>query len=262
MPFNEYLSCRLPAFDGASLIKEDYDTLFRLSMNTKRVIFLVLIMGLVSSLIAFYDKKPLAIFFVVAVVTLSIERIWETFFLSSSKGGGDASRDLNFSLIVLAYFAILYGTVAEFFLLNRQGLIFLTLIGFSLLLISMALRFWAIRTLGPRWTTDISAEAASSVMPRKLSREGPYQYVRHPVYIGAILEVIAIALMGQALYMLVFVLAVSLPLYVIRARIEEGTLRKIFGDEYERYSAAVGAFVPLLNKSRGQYAMRGAENDK
>ena len=185
----------------------------------------------------------------VAISMLSIERIWETFFLTSSSSDASASPDLNFTFVVLAYFAVVYGAVIEFFSLDRPAFIYLTPIGFCLLLTSAAIRLWAIRTLGRQWTTDVSARSPFQITPRELKREGPYRYVRHPVYFGAVLEVLAIVIMGLAFYMLIFVLVVNIPLYVMRLRIEERSLREIFGEEYNRYSMEVGSFFPILKKS-------------
>ena len=215
-------------------------------MNAKRIIFLILVFGIFPLSWALYQEKSFSIFFLIAIFSLCAWRILETFLLSSPPQS--TSRDLNFSLLVLAYFIVLYGSIAEFFLLDRGGLYFLTPAGAALLVISAVLRFWAIRTLGPQWTTDISSETTIRLSPMGLKREGPYRYVRHPVYLGAIIEILAIAIMGQALYVFLFASVVNVPLYVMRARIEERALSEAFKEEFRSYSSQVGAFMPFTRK--------------
>ena len=72
---------------------------------------------------------------------------------------------------------------------------------------------------------------------------GPFRFVRHPAYSGDL------ALwLGSALATLNVLLLVLWPLYVLGAttqsRVEDGLLAAKFGDEYRRYAARVGRFVP------------------
>jgi methyltransferase len=54
-------------------------------------------------------------------------------------------------------------------------------------------KYWAIATLGDRWTFRVLVPPGSS---RILA--GPYRFMRHPNYVGVIGELIGMALMGQA----------------------------------------------------------------
>jgi protein-S-isoprenylcysteine O-methyltransferase Ste14 len=72
---------------------------------------------------------------------------------------------------------------------------------------------------------------------------GPFRFVRHPAYSGDL------ALwLGSALATLNVLLLVLWPLYVLGAtmqsRVEDGLLAAKFGDEYRRYAARIGRFVP------------------
>jgi methyltransferase len=56
-----------------------------------------------------------------------------------------------------------------------------------------ALKYWAIATLGERWTFKVH------VLPRApLVRSGPYRYVAHPNYIGVMGELVGVAMMTDA----------------------------------------------------------------
>jgi methyltransferase len=56
-----------------------------------------------------------------------------------------------------------------------------------------ALKFWAIRSLGPYWTYRVIV-----VPGAPLVRRGPYRWLRHPNYIGVVGELIGTALLVGA----------------------------------------------------------------
>ena len=57
----------------------------------------------------------------------------------------------------------------------------------GILLLATGLRWWAITTLGERWTTRVMILSGS-----KRIRRGPYQYLNHPNYLAVILEMLAV----------------------------------------------------------------------
>jgi methyltransferase len=68
-----------------------------------------------------------------------------------------------------------------------------TLVGVSLLVVSKALKFWAIASLGTRWTYRVL------VLPTvPLVATGPYRFLRHPNYLAVVGELLAMALMMRA----------------------------------------------------------------
>lgn len=65
--------------------------------------------------------------------------------------------------------------------------------GGSLMLLAKALKFWAIASLGFRWTYTVF------VMPAlPLVTAGPYRWMRHPNYLAVVGELMAMALMTHA----------------------------------------------------------------
>jgi len=86
-------------------------------------------------------------------------------------------------------------------------------------LVLQGLRFWVIRTLGPRWTTRII------VLPgAPLVRRGPYRFVRHPNYLIVAAEIVVLPLaFGAVAIAIVFSLA-NLALVARRIAIEERAL--------------------------------------
>jgi len=97
----------------------------------------------------------------------------------------------------------------------------------------------AVRTLGKQW-----ALAARLVEGHKLITEGPYRFVRNPIYTGMLGMLVATGLAMEhwvQLDVAVVLFAVGL---VIRVRSEEKLLRAAFGEEFEEYARRVPAVLP------------------
>jgi methyltransferase len=69
----------------------------------------------------------------------------------------------------------------------------MTFTGLLLMFAAKALKFWAIASLGTRWSYKVL------VLPGlPLVTSGPYRWLRHPNYVGVVGELIAMALMTRA----------------------------------------------------------------
>jgi methyltransferase len=55
---------------------------------------------------------------------------------------------------------------------------------------AQALRAWAIRTLGPQWTTRILVDPGAAPVT-----DGPYRFLRHPNYLAVTLEIASFPLL-------------------------------------------------------------------
>lgn len=106
--------------------------------------------------------------------------------------------------------------------------------------------FRSARAMGRQMTPAIQVQEG-----HRLLQDGPYRYVRHPVYTA----ILAVAL-GQTLLYLSLPLAVvsgmlvALALY--RSRQEESLLRSPegFGAAYDAYARRTGRFLPRLRSAR------------
>jgi methyltransferase len=65
--------------------------------------------------------------------------------------------------------------------------------GVAVMFAAKALKFWAIASLGTRWTYKVLVIPA---LP--LVTTGPYRWIRHPNYVAVVGELIAMALMTRA----------------------------------------------------------------
>lgn len=91
--------------------------------------------------------------------------------------------------------------------------------GVLLFIASKGLKYWAIRSLGVRWTFRVL------VMPNlPLVTAGPYRYIRHPNYVAVVGEFVSAAMMVQApVTGLLMLMAFGLALRA-RIRVEERAL--------------------------------------
>ena len=81
--------------------------------------------------------------------------------------------------------------------------------------------------------------------PLRLVIRGPYRFVRNPMYIGAILALLGVALFYESLSILIYagVFFVATHLFVLFY--EEPTLRQTFESEYEAYCSRVKRWLPI-----------------
>lgn len=113
--------------------------------------------------------------------------------------------------------------------------------GAGAMMAALALYAWTHHTLGHLWSgvLEISTDHA-------LRTEGPYQYVRHPMYSAFFLYAIGVLLLSaNALIGTVLIGATAL-MYFARVDAEEQMMLDQFGDEYRDYMQRVGRLLPRV----------------
>jgi len=85
--------------------------------------------------------------------------------------------------------------------------------------------------------------------PRELVAVGAYRFVRNPMYVGVIAVVAGEAILFRSSALAVYAGALSLAFHLFVTQYEEPSLRRRFGDSYERYLAAVPRWLPRRTKS-------------
>jgi protein-S-isoprenylcysteine O-methyltransferase Ste14 len=102
----------------------------------------------------------------------------------------------------------------------------------------LAVAIWARVTLSGNWSASITLKAEHELIER-----GPYRWVRHPIYTGILLLILANVLMvgrrASVLGLLLLILA-----YWRKWRIEERLMTSHFGARYASYRTRSGAVVP------------------
>jgi len=80
--------------------------------------------------------------------------------------------------------------------------------------------------------------------PRLLVTRGPYRFVRNPMYIGAILTLLGVALFYESLSMLIYAGVFFLATHLFVVFYEEPTLRRTFESDYETYCRQANRWWP------------------
>ncbi len=119
------------------------------------------------------------------------------------------------------------------------------LLGPVLWLLGMGLAGWATQTLGRFMTVSIQVTEG-----HRLVQEGPYAWIRHPIYTGNVLAAVGLALLYLSPPLAALALVI-LGLAAYRGRIEDEFLRspEAFGGRYEAYAARTGRFLPRFRKA-------------
>jgi protein-S-isoprenylcysteine O-methyltransferase Ste14 len=140
----------------------------------------------------------------------------------------------NSGVAIVDWFAKRFGMTATD---NAYRVVFA--LGAVLLALTAFLRTWGTSYLQPEVMRD------SRVHTEKLLADGPYRYVRNPLYLGNILMAVGMGLMASRTGFLL--LAIGMTVFVIRLLLrEEAELMRDQGEPYRRYCAAVPRLVPSL----------------
>ena len=126
----------------------------------------------------------------------------------------------HYSWMVAMHTAFLASCVTEVWLLERPFIPALAASMLILLIAASGARYWAISTLGGRWTTRILVLPGASPVTG-----GPYRFVRHPNYLAVAAEIAALPLAHTAwITALTFSTANSVLLLLVRIPAEEAAL--------------------------------------
>ena len=90
---------------------------------------------------------------------------------------------------------------------------------------------------------------------RALATTGPYDYVRHPQYVGFILVMFGFLLQWPTILTLAM-FPILVVMYVKLARSEERDAIAEFGDTYRKYVTSVPEFLPRLGRLLGRPTMK------
>jgi protein-S-isoprenylcysteine O-methyltransferase Ste14 len=112
----------------------------------------------------------------------------------------------------------------------------LYLIGGAIAIFGEAIRMWA----------------SGYVMKNKeLATNGPYAYVRHPLYVGNILLLVGFSIASSQWWSFVLMGALLWFYYPLTISYEDNKLRDIFGDEWVVWSKNIHALIPTFGKKAG-----------
>ena len=155
------------------------------------------------------------------------------------------------ALKTLIFTILVPGTVAgivPWLLLQSSGEVAhltpsLWLVGLLPGLVGVGLYFWcagAFTFIGKGTPAPIDA-------PIFLVREGPYQWVRNPMYLAVLSVIIGEAMLFHALLLVGYALLVWMVMHLFVVFFEEPSLRLQFGESYEAYLRTVPRWLPRFS---------------
>jgi protein-S-isoprenylcysteine O-methyltransferase Ste14 len=112
-------------------------------------------------------------------------------------------------------------------------------LGAALTLAGLAFSVWARLLLAGNWSGAVQVKH-----DHELIVDGPYRWVRHPIYTGLLVAFVGTALaVGEwrGVFAVVFAAALCRKL-----RLEEAVMRRQFGEAYADYAARVPALFPFV----------------
>jgi len=121
----------------------------------------------------------------------------------------------------------------------RLSMICVTISGLAFLL-------WALRTLGSNWAPSLSGMRQDT----SLITNGPYKIVRHPIYLGVVVILLALGILSANVLILMPTAMLVVLLYM-QLPDEESMLIERFGDAYLEYMKRTPKFIPRLFRNAG-----------
>ncbi len=113
--------------------------------------------------------------------------------------------------------------------------------GLVTMIVGFASYCWGVLALG-----RFGSGFVRVIPDHKVIRNGPYRFVRHPVYASEILSFIGLGLALQSWVALLIILVAASVYYGNRIRFEERFLASELGDEYFQYMKGVKRIIPHL----------------
>lgn len=99
----------------------------------------------------------------------------------------------------------------------------------------------AVNKLGKQW-----AVSARLLEDHQLITDGPYRFVRNPIYTGMFGMLIATGISASHWWALLAACVLFWYGTLIRIKVEENLLRESFGEAFENYAARVPALIPRI----------------
>jgi protein-S-isoprenylcysteine O-methyltransferase Ste14 len=113
-------------------------------------------------------------------------------------------------------------------------------LGAALTVAGVAFAIWARMRIAGNWSSDVTLKR-----DHELIVDGPYAFVRHPIYTGILLGLLGTALaVGE--WRALFGVAIAAGAFWRKLTIEEAVMRRQFGEAYARYTERVPALVPFV----------------
>ena len=115
-----------------------------------------------------------------------------------------------------------------------------TIAAAGMILTALVINLTAAVTLGRFYSSTLVIREDHRVI-----RSGIYKHIRHPIYLGTTLAMMAIPVCLGSLYG-ALLMSLLVPIFLGRIKMEESMLIEEFGEEYRAYMEATHKLIPFL----------------
>lgn len=118
-------------------------------------------------------------------------------------------------------------------------------VGVVLGLLTVPAAYWVFSSIGPNISETVLTKER-----HELVTDGPYGWVRHPLYTTGLVLILAVGLMASNWFILFFGLIALLSIRLAVVPMEEHALLDAFGVEYRDYMYGTGGLLPRVFRRR------------
>lgn len=148
---------------------------------------------------------------------------------------------LNVAAVVLILQILGVFKIGTLEITDNDPLYIYRLIGLVVFFIFSWMQVWAYKTMGKNYSQEVVISKK-----QELVQEGPYKFVRHPQYISQLLSDIGAGLALASFIVIPVVILIQIPLFILRANLEEKLLQKKFSEDYKEYKKKTGFIIPFI----------------
>lgn len=176
------------------------------------------------------------VYFYLILVVLSL--IIDKFFFKGQVNEKEKQDKALSTLLSISWFSALIIPILEYSYFIRNNSVISTL-GIIIVFIGIIIRGLSIKYLGKYFSRDVETRNNHTLI-----KEGLYKYIRHPAYLGNILQIIGFPLILNSYYSLILA-AINVYLFLKRIEVEERFLEKEL-EKYKEYQAETKKLIPYL----------------
>ncbi len=111
--------------------------------------------------------------------------------------------------------------------------------GFAVFMAACLVRWWGLKSIGRYFNPRVAV-----YKNHRLITTGAYSRLRHPIYLGTLLNSLAIPLVFNSWGALIIIIFFNLPALIFRINIEEAFLADKFGETYGEYAKNSNKLIP------------------
>lgn len=180
---------------------------------------------------------------IICAIILYAARIRE-FFVKRNVVTGQINERATFLALLVSGTLVIILALVEYLVRDSGFRPVLFTAGLLVAALSFVVRAAAVRALGRMWSVHIEIRRE-----HQLVKDGPFAWVRHPIYLAAILELVGAMLFMNSVYTWILFGVAFVPSLAARIRLEERAMIAQFGDAYQTYRRTTPAVLPWRGRT-------------